>query len=520
MTKYLHTLLLLLVSTFAFAQVDTTLCRHIEEDSRYVDLLAEHSVCAEREDSLCNQIYDARERYIELKEERGGAEELEKISLQILNLEREVLDIRARQRRVVEDIADLEQRYIINQINGGGSAFKDSGDASIERDRVEHAQLIDNGVIIRALGAGSYADLKQAQQEDELMPRLVEEYIATYRRLCRYVQEYNDATNELEGDALYDRYLSLRDRADSLGGIIDRNWNHILNTKYYAYGYILESYGAFDLLDNSSADFSDMQQVCANSDGIYQLDALVHYAIGRPSLVAFERDFAREMGLSMAADSLQRVYDGIVQPEYALEPIRLDRKSFVEYEPLLSGAKNFYSEANPIPAVPVYQRGEIYRVLLGSFRASQPGSNFKGVRPLYVDKSEDGYSYYVAGYENEQEARDAVEQLLAKGFKDPQVCCWVDGKMKNLDEPESEEVNAEEVQTSNYRYTLLLECSTMTEAMRDVIDEAAPDKRISRRSTGFVVSVFSSRSDAERLQKVLSETFPDVNTTIVESSRN
>ena len=60
----------------------------------------------------------------------------------------------------------------------------------------------------------------------------------------------------------------------------------------------------------------------------------------------------------------------------------------------------------------------------------------------------------------------------------------------------------------------------MTEAMRDVIDEAAPDKRISRRSIGFVVSVFSSRSDAERLQKVLSETFPDVNTTIVESSRN
>lgn len=518
MTKYLYALLLVFVSTFAYAQVDTTLCSHIEEDSRYVDLLEEHRICTEREDSLCGLLSDARGRYVELKSENSNHVELQRLSSHILNLEREVLDIRTRQRGVVRGIADLEQRYIVNKRVGGVVGDGDSTD--MESDLVEHTNLLQNGIIVRSLSAGSYADLKQAQQEDELMPSLVEEYISTYRSLGRYVQEYNAATNERTGDALYENCLSLRNRVDSLGNMIDGYWNHVLNAKYYAYGYILESYGLYDLLDNSSADFSNMQQICANSDGKYQLDALAHYALGRPTLVAFERDFAREMGLNMAADSLQRVSDAIEAPEYALEPITLARRSFVVYEPFTTGAKNFYNEANPIPEVPVYQRGTIYRILLGSFRSSQQSSLFKGVKPLYVTKDKSGYSYYVAGYATEQEAREAVEQLLEKGFKDPQVCCWRDGAMQNLSAPEPESAPVEVAQTSSYRYTLVLECQTMTEQMRDAINAAAPDKRIARRGSGFAVSVFSSRSEAEKLQKALALSFPSVKTTIVESNRN
>ena len=43
MTKYIHTLLLLFVSAFAYAQVDTTLYSRIDEDPRYKTLLDEHS---------------------------------------------------------------------------------------------------------------------------------------------------------------------------------------------------------------------------------------------------------------------------------------------------------------------------------------------------------------------------------------------------------------------------------------------------------------------------------------------
>jgi hypothetical protein len=265
-----------------------------------------------------------------------------------------------------------------------------------------------------------------------------------------------------------------------------------------------------------------MQQACADNDGKYELDALAHYAIGRPTLVAYERDFANEMGLSKAADSLQRVYETIVEPEYRLEPITLELKSFVEYQPLTFGAKNFYNDSNPIPQVKVYTRGTIYRVWLGTFRNSQPASTFKGARPLYVAKDDDGYSYYVAGYETEDEAYGAVERLAEKGFNNPQVCRWADGEFQNLSELEQEQeqedddVVAEVAQTSNSRYIVLMECRTMSEEMSSAISNAAPEKRISRRGTGFSIGTFSVRQEAERLQKVLMQKFPDIKMSIVE----
>ena len=516
MTKYIHTLLLLFVSAFAYAQVDTTLYSRIDEDPRYKTLLDEHSAYVEQEDSLRSLILEARERYLELKSGNGSAVEIENLSSQILNFEREVLDIRGRERHIVGCIANLEQRYILNQMGEGGSKTKDYSDSGIKGDNVEHEQLIQNAIIARSLSAGGYADLKQAQQEDEQMPRLVEEYIATYKRMGRCVRAYEIATDEGEGDAIYGNYLTLRDMADSLGRVIDSYWSHILNAKYYAYGYILERYSLYDLLDNSSADFSNMQQVCANEDGKYQLDALMHYALGRSTLVAFERDFANEIGLSKAADSLKRVYDAIRQPEYRLEPITLERKLFVEYDSLRFGAKDFYRDANPIPEVKVYARGTIYRILLGTYRNPQSPSIFKGAQPLYVAKGDDGYSYYVAGYATEEEADIAVEQLLDKGFKEPEVCCWHDGKLQSDDESESEGANAEVSQTLGHRYIVLLECNIISESMRSTISRVAPDKRISRRGAGFAIGTFTVRSDAESLQKVLSEDYPNIGVSIIE----
>lgn len=516
MTKYIHTLLLLFVSTVAFAQVDTTLYSRIDDDPRYGELLNKHSDYVEHEDSLSLLISEARERYLELKRADSSAVDIENISSQILNFEREVLDIRTRQRHIAGSIANLEQRYIIKKMNEGGGKAKDYSYSQIKDDNVEHEQLIQNGIIARSLSAGGYADLKQAQQEDEQMPRLVEEYLATYNRMGRCVRAYDIATDEEEGDDIYDSYLSLRDMADSLGSVIDTYWNHILNAKYYAYGYILERYGLFYLLDNSSIDFSNMQQVCANEDGKYQLDALMHYALGRPTLVAFERDFANEMGLSKAADSLKKAYDAILQPEYRLDPITLERKLFVEYEPLKFGAKDFYNAANPIPEVKVYNRGTIYRILLGTFRNPPSISIFKGAQPLYVVKGDGGYSYYVAGYATEEEAEMAVKQLLDKGFKEPMVCCWYDGKLRNADESESDSANAEMSQTLGHRYIVLLECNAISESMRSTISRVAPDKRISRRGAGFAIGTFTMRGDAESLQKVLSEDHPNIDVSIIE----
>lgn len=516
MKKYLYTLLLILVSASAFAQVDTTFYGSVNDDPRYINLLGEYSSLVEQIDELRIQISEARDNYSEIRSDKSRALELENQRAYILNLEKEMFDMRSRSRQVVEDIACMEQSYIINARYSGDGVAVRSEYQTLREDNTEHVQLIQNSIIARSLSEGGYADLKQAQLQDANMPRLVEEYIATYKRMNRCVRAYNITTEEGEGEVVYDNYLALRDMADSLGGVIDSSWNYILNTKYYAYGYILERYGMYDLLDNSSADFSNMQQLCANEDGRYQLDALAHYALGRSTLVAFERDFAYELGLTMAADSLQRVCNAIVEYDYRLEPITLERKSFVEYEPLIFGPKDYYNEANPIPEVKVYQRGTIYRVLLGVFRNKQSNAVFKGAQPLYLTNDSEGYSYYVGGFATDQEAADAVEVLLDKGFKEPQICCWRDGKMRNLSEPEPEVVEAEVSQSTGNRYIVLLECSAISESMRATISAIAPEKRISRRGAGFAIGTFSVRSEAESLQTALLESYPNIEVSIVE----
>lgn len=516
MTRYIYTLLLCLISTFAYAQVDTTLYSIIEEDPRYLSLYGEYDSLVASEEALSSRLNEARNRYVEARGEGKSGAEVENYATSILNMERELFDIRARRRSVVNRIAQMEQAYIINDVYGGGGADMSADGNNSRDDRVERVQLIDNDIIARSLSAAGYADLRVAHEEDMAMPRLVEEYTAIYRRLGRCARAYDLATEESEGEVVYDDYLELRNMADSLGGLIESYWSHILNTKYYAYGYILERYGLFDLLDNSSTDFVNMQQVCANEDGKYQLDGLVHYALGRPTLVSFERDFANEMGLRLSADSLQRVYDSIAQPDYRLAPVTLERRSFVEYEPLVFGAKDFYNDSNPIPEVVVYQRGTIYRILLGVFRKQQANSLFKGAQPLYIEKGAEGYSYYVAGFATEEEATAAVEQLMAKGFKEPQICCWRDSKMRNLSIPKPESEDVVDAQPQSQRYIVLLECGTLSESLRNIINMVAPDKRVWRRGAGFAVGTFSERDEADKLYKSLQESDPDIAVSVVE----
>ena len=148
MTKYIHTLILLFVSTFAFAQVDSTLFRSLEEDPRYVQFVNEHSKLVQREDSFLLQISDARERYIELRSEKQDVDAVEKLTTQILNMEREVLDIRTRRHVIIGGIANLEQRYIVNQAYLGGNT-KGNGNTDKVNGGVEYGQLIQNSIIAR-----------------------------------------------------------------------------------------------------------------------------------------------------------------------------------------------------------------------------------------------------------------------------------------------------------------------------------------------------------------------------------
>ncbi|MDE7130034.1 MAG: SPOR domain-containing protein, partial [Alistipes sp.] len=156
----------------------------------------------------------------------------------------------------------------------------------------------------------------------------------------------------------------------------------------------------------------------------------------------------------------------------------------------------------------VYDEGTIYRILLGSFKARQPMTLFKGVYPLYIDQDEERlYCYYAGGYATRAEADEAQQQLRERGFRAPQICRWVDGEMTNLTLAEAEDEGAAVV---GVRYVVEISSDEpLSEEIHDMIGENGDGREISRVGDNmFVVGTYSDRDVADRLAELISEADP------------
>jgi hypothetical protein len=349
------------------------------------------------------------------------------------------------------------------------------------------------------------------------MDTLITKFRVLYKGLSDTANDYREADNEQAAEELYAKFGEIKADIEDLASEIERRWNHIVDTKYYAYGYVLESNNEYDLLDASSAEFTDMRRECSSQEGNYISDAVVHYALGRPTLRIFEHNFARTMELHEAADSIATLQRDASEIDFAYEPVNIERRLFIDYQPIIIGRTNFYKESNPIPALKVYERGTIYRILLGSFRSKQPMTLFKGVQPLYITRNEDGYyEYYAGGFATRREADDALLFLKEKGFKRPEICRWRDGEMINIDNLSKNEDDTENVAPVGSRYVVILNCSTISDALRETITSTSPDKSISRRGAQFAIGTFTDHSEADLLLSTIEEKHPEITVSIEE----
>ena len=528
--RYITTLILATLSVAAMALTtnDEPNFPGLDTNPRYLELKRQNSLLLEREDSVQHIIASAREQF-SISRDTLTAEnfDMEGFSTYILALEEEIFEIRQQRGDVITELNNMEQTYIIEHMYARTNTELNYAENSFTDNSIEEAgsievtpsrgvrNLIENDIIRNTLNKEDYEELCAAEELDRGLPVLADAYMTTYRHLRTTASEYTTTQSEATADSLFVIYGTLRNDIDSLDAQIASQWHRVIDAKYYAYGYILEVNHRYDLLDSSSADFSEMQQRSAREDGFYASDGLAHYAMGYPTLLDFEIDFSREMGLEEAADSLQGVRNSMQLPDYRLDDIRLERRLFLDYQPIVIGRTNYYSTTNPVPELKVYERGLMYRILLGTFRSKQPMTLFKGVQPLYIAQNEDdSYSYYAGGFSSPQEANEALLFLKEKGFKRPEICRWYDGVMVNITAEESDEQKEEVTAPVGNRYIVMIECETLSDEMRETINNTSPDKMISRRGAKFAIGTFSERSEADMLLSALTDKYPDMVATI------
>lgn len=523
--------------------------KELSSNAEYMSLITQNEELRAQEDSISRLIGDARTEYSALRDTATlSGEEIDRFDSYIIDLEQQIFDIRTRRGAITSRINNIEQEWVLAQLTAPTPSTEEVAETDTTQiedgqnidiaettpdtlsnsvieevpQRITHRNLIDNECF-KLLAAEDVAELRRAEQNQSRLASLAEQYKELHSQASASARDYRATNDEKSANSLYESFTELSQRMEELSSEIDRLWNHTLDSKYFAYNYILETEHKYDLLDSSSADFTSMQMECASNDGTYSSDALMHYAIGRSTLLGYERDFAREMGLTEAADSLSAALDNLPHIEYRLEPLELEKRLFLDYSPITIGRTNYYNASNPLPALKVYEKGTIYRILLGKFRSKQPMTLFKGVQPLYIDYDDEGevYCYYAGGFATRSEADEAQQFLRDKGFKAPEVCRWADGEMKNITLLDSSDDSSEgNSPVVGHRYVVHIETDTMSDDMRATIEQTAPKKSISRVGGRFMVGTFTSRADADLLFTVLSEAYPDCTVTISELELN
>ena len=378
--------------------------------------------------------------------------------------------------------------------------------------------IIHDERFINSLSEKDFEDLCNTQIEEANVEQLCNEYIELYSSIKELNAAYANAKNQSEADSIYAAYSDAIATLEELNTQIGQKWNFVIDTKFYAYGYVIEKERNKSLLNKLDADFSTMLQQCANNDDCYASNGIMRYAIGRPAILDFEITLAQEFGLTDVADSLIAARQEFVAPNYQLSPVELpEQRLFIDYCNITFGRTNYYNSTNPLPEVKVYERGTIYRILLGVFKSRQPMTLFKGTHPLYIETDESGLNhYYAGGFATLEEAEAAQKLLYDKGFKAPEICRWVDGTMTNLSAGSAMPATQEpKKSTSAKRFMLCIAEKDMTTALKQRIGELHSNKSITLTHDGYVIGSFESHDEVTRLFITLSDEF-NVNLEILE----
>ena len=510
------------ISAFAVDMMQRPRIKELETNREYVELFERDSTLSAKADSVNKMLAECRG----LMNSGDEGVDVEALRAQIIALEQQAHDISIEQGTITRRIGSIEQEHIMQQILAQqqhavvGEIIDDTAETLDQSTHV--ANLVDNDCFKKELAPNDYADLLRAQGEETIMVEYVKQYITKYEMLSKVAQDYSKADRASVADPLYKQYEQISKELAQLDEDMTTTWNHILDTKYFSMAYVLEKSHRYDILDRASANYQAMQQKCAAEDGVYSSDALMRYALGRRTLLSYELEFARDMRIKPAQDSLRGVLDRYSPPVFNLDPIVVERREFKDFAKVKIGRTNFYDESNPLPALKVYEHGTIYRILLGKFRSKQAMTLFKGVQPMSIARDKDGlYCYYAGGYATEAEALDDLQFLKDKGFKGPELCRWTDGVMTNITASKAPQQKPVAQKTPEaqpkVQYMVVMRIDNLDSKMRNIISSAAPGKSVSKSGSNFVVGLFKDRGEADAVITSLSEAFPMLEMGVVEN---
>lgn len=471
----------------------------LEENPRYRALIEEDKRLQAQEDSLNNVMHGLRRQLREQPEERAH------LASEILQMENRLFDLRNAKGRVVNQINALEQEWVLAQLNEPAAPKEPARpDPTLPKEGPARVipDLVRNDIFPELLPTEEYNSLLTAQRLEPKAEALAEAWIENHRNLTAAAESYRTTTNEQKGPELYVRCQELLQQSTALSDSLATVWDEIFNNKSYTYGYLLDRLNDEALLSEGEDLFNGAMRRLAEVQGQVASEQVADYFLRRQALLQYEIAIARRLELETARDSLVGVKAHVEAVEFRKPKVEIRERMIFDYEPVVFPETQKYNSRSPIPPCKVYERGTIYRILLGTFSGKRSVSTFRGAYPIfYLIDEQRKVNYYAGGYATMEEAMRAVGQLKERGFLDPQVVVWVDGVVSNLSNPSMEQ-ELPEPQTL-YRVEILNK--RLSDEVRETIESI---EGITLSKTGpqhFIVGPFRLLDQAEALATKLAK---------------
>lgn len=468
----------------------------LEVDTTYMSLLAEEMKLRTQEDSLVKTVTSLREK---LRTDRNN---IQSNSQNILKLEGEIFEVRNKIGRIASQTSAIEQDFILKNLGGVTNQTTDQSHKLQNSGNVS-AYLTANPFFKQNMPAEDYAALTLAGEKEKPLASYIRIFAHNYNLLSKIADEYAKADSVVVADSLWQNYIEQKRLLSAISDSVATLNDYIFDTKSYSYNLLLDKLNKTQLIKEFGDKNSQARSAEAQLNNKSEAVAVSAYPIRKRLTLDYETTLARILGLDMALDSLEIIQAELDTLMSDYPPIMLNEKLFIDYEPITIHSPARYNTTNPIPELVIYEKGTIYRILLGSFTREQPVSIFRGAYPLGVWRSEDGkYNYYAGGFATREEAEAALEQMKEVGFKAPKIALWDYGDYSLPDETQLSQ-DRESTDAAVLRIEISGVKGDLNDAVKEAIKEAAPGKDIIRMGDLFTVGTFSGEGEAERVASAI-----------------
>ena len=473
----------------------------LESNKDYMNLLRNDDRLRHRTDSLLAIIRDVRVSMRADSDVRDSLSQVRMDSMRIVLADAEnlVYSLRTQKMKLVDQINAIEQQHVL-------SAMGNIGDAAGAKSS---GSIFSNEYFKKSIEAEDFKGLMEVQAKEAMVCDYVQSYSKNHSKIKTLYDKYLLAATESDAEDLYAQIETIMDENMVLERRLAKLWTEIYDQKVYVYSFFLEKEAREDILEIAESMMMESRQQKLLSVDNCVSEPVMDYCLQKPIVLNYEMYVAKLLNLAPAIDSLSNASRVIRQIDYRLPVVEVERRSFVDYQPIEFSARSPYTSSNPIPECVVYEYGVVYRILLGTFKYKQSVSIFRNASPLFIEALEDGrFSYYAGGLRTRAEAEAAVEVMKKKGFRNPQIVEWYDGRKTNLSEMGENEV---------VTYRLSISGGELDDTVRDVISTMAADCQISKSADGaFSLGTFVNRALAERVAQAVAKCDEKLSVEVIE----